>query len=114
MNLFGKKEPTAIQSSASSSAPISSPNADPCTDPTLIRAFDEFGRELFITEEQWRTSVLPGTLKSNWNHPDQLYGTIVGALKDGFLTDIVDAAEHLSHIDPVPARGTCMYGVALM
>jgi tetratricopeptide (TPR) repeat protein len=114
MRLFSKKEPAAAQSAAHSSAPVSSTNADPRTDPTLIRVFDEFGRELFITKEQWRTSVLPGTLKSNWNNPDQLYGIIVGALKDGFFADIVDAAEHLHRIDPVPARGACMYGVALM
>jgi len=114
MKLFGKNEPAATQSTASSSAPISSPNADPRADPRLIRVFDEFGRELFITKEQWRTSVLPGTLKSNWNSPDQLYGIIVGALKDGFFADIVDAAEHLYHVDPVPARGACMYGIALM
>jgi len=114
MKLFGKKEPAATQSTASSSAPVSSPNADPRAAPRLIRVFDEFGRELFITKEQWRTSVLPGTLKSNWNSPDQLYGIIVGALKDGFFADIVDAAEHLYRIDPVPARGACMYGIALM
>ena len=113
MRLFSKKEPAAAQSAAPSSAPVSSTNADPRTDPTLIRVFDEFGRELFITKEQWRTSVLPGTLKSNWNNPDQLYGIIVGALKDGFFADVVDAAEQLHSIDPVPARGACMYGVAL-
>jgi hypothetical protein len=48
MRLFSKKEPAAAQSAAPSPAPVSSTNADPRTDPTLIRVFDEFGRELFI------------------------------------------------------------------
>src|SRR5215831_20982963 len=100
MGLFSKKKPTdASQPIAGSSGPVSSTKSDPRTDPNLIRVFDEFGRELFITKEQWRKSVLPGTLKANWNNPDQLYGIIVGALNDGFRADIFDAARHLYEID---------------
>jgi tetratricopeptide (TPR) repeat protein len=115
MGLFSKKKPTgASQPIAGSSGPVSSTKSDPRTDPNLIRVFDEFGRELFITKEQWRKSVLPGTLKSNWNNPDQLYGIIVGSLNDGFHADIIDAAEHLYRIDLTPARGACIYGIVLM
>jgi len=53
-----------------------------------------FPAELFITiKEQWRMNVLPGTLKSNGTNPDQLYGVIVGALKDGFVADKLDGAQ---------------------
>jgi tetratricopeptide (TPR) repeat protein len=115
MGLFSKKKPTdASQPIAGSSGPVSSTKSDPRTDPNLIRVFDEFERELFITKEQWRKSVLPGTLKSNWNNPDQLYGIIVGSLNDGFHADIIDAAEHLYRIDSTPARGACIYGIVLM
>ena len=115
MGLFSKKKPTdASQPIADSSGPVSSAKSDPRNDPNLIRVFDEFGRELFITKEQWRKSVLPGTLKSNWNNPDQLYGIIVGSLNDGFQADITDAAEHLYRIDSTPARGACIYGIVLM
>lgn len=96
------------------SAPESAKNTSPGADPNLIRVFDEFGRELFITKEQWRTNVLPGTLKSNWNQPDQLYNIIIGSLNDGFQSDVLGAAQHLSSIDPNRARGACTYGVVLM
>ena len=106
MGLFGKKKAGAVpQSTADSSRPVSSAKLDPRTDPNLIRVFDEFGRELFITKEQWRKGVLPGTLKSNWNNPDQLYGIIVGSLNDGFHADIIDAAEHLDRVDSTSALG---------
>ncbi|HET6843942.1 MAG TPA: hypothetical protein VFK06_20040 [Candidatus Angelobacter sp.] len=82
--------------------------------PDYIRVYDQFGRELFIEKERWRKDVLPGNLKSAWNHPDQLYSVIVNALNDGFLADILHAAEHLYRTDPLPARGACVYGIALM
>lgn len=85
----------------------------PGSDPNLIRVFDEFGRELFITKEQWRTSVLPGTLRSNWNNPEQLYSIIVGSLNDGLDADVLGAAEHLHAIDPDHGRGACIYAIAL-
>ena len=96
-----------------SQAPVAPTNRDLRTDPNLIQVFDEFGREVFITKEQWRISVLPGSIKSNWNKPDQLYGLIVGTLKDGFFSDVLGAAEHLYRTDPVPSRGACTYGIVL-
>ncbi len=115
MGLFGKKKDAYTQSPTSkSSAPASPAIADPRTDPNLIRVFDEFGRECFITKEQWRTSVLPGTLKKNWDNPEQLYGIIVGTLNDGFFADVLAAAEHLWRIDPNHVRGTCAYGTVLI
>ncbi|UWZ81647.1 tetratricopeptide repeat protein [Occallatibacter riparius] len=83
-------------------------------DPNLIRVFDEFGRELFITKEHWRTSVLPGSLKSDWDYPDRLYDLIAGSLNDGLHADVLAAAEHLYRIDPKRDRGACTYGVVLM
>ena len=41
-------------------------------DPNLISVYDEYGRELFITKDTWRKDVLPGTLKDNWDTPDEL------------------------------------------
>lgn len=96
------------------SSGASNSKASPDADPSLIRVFDEFGREFFITKEQWRSNVLPGTLKSNWDHPDQLYSNIVGSLKDGFYADVLAAAQHLYSIDPSPARGACTYAIVLM
>jgi tetratricopeptide (TPR) repeat protein len=86
----------------------------PHNDPGLIRVFDNFGRELFITKEQWRTNVLPGTIQSNWDKPDQLYGTIVSALNDDFFTDVYAAAERLYQIDQNTGRAACLWGIVLM
>lgn len=111
---FGKKKTGAATKQARSGESASADKSSPETDPNLIRVFDEFGRELFITKEQWRTNVLPGSLQSNWNNPDQLYGIIIGSLNDGFFADVLDAAKYLYEIDPVTVRGACAYGIVLM
>jgi predicted Zn-dependent protease len=36
------------------------------------------------------------------------------ALSDGFVVEVLDAAKHLYQIDPIPARGVCVYAVVLM
>jgi tetratricopeptide (TPR) repeat protein len=87
--------------------------ADPSKDPNLIRVYDSYGRELFITKDQWRKNVLPGSLKANWNNPDQLYGVILGALNDGLRADVIAAAEQLFKIDTQPERGSCVWGIVL-
>jgi tetratricopeptide (TPR) repeat protein len=98
--------------------PVKNPPAkpatgDPAKDKNLIQVFDSYGREMYITKEQWRTNVLPGSIKSNWNNPDQLYGIIFGALNDGFRSDVVAASEQLYKIDHERARGTCVWGIVL-
>jgi tetratricopeptide (TPR) repeat protein len=112
MGFFGKKKPSPAPL-VPSQPTVSPTNADPRSDPNLIQVFDGFGRELFITKEQWRINVLPGSIKTNWNNADQLYGIIVGSLKDGFFSDLLGAAEHLYRTDPVRSRGACTYGIVL-
>ncbi|HZR19761.1 MAG TPA: hypothetical protein VFE51_20920 [Verrucomicrobiae bacterium] len=79
----------------------------------MIRVFDSYGREVFISKESWRHQVLPGTLKSHWNDPEQLYSVIAGALNDGFIADVLSAAERLHEIDPDSVRAACVYGIVL-
>src|ERR1041385_6714935 len=108
-NLFGRKE------NAPRPAPAPAPaSTDPAKDPNMIRVYDKYGRELFITKEEWRKNVLPGTIQSQWNNPEQLYGIILDSLNDGFRTDVVDAARQLYKIDPQPVRGACVWGIVLM
>lgn len=90
------------------------PPADPGNDPNLIRVYDKYGRQSFVTKETWRTEVLPGTIRTNWDNPDQLYNVIVGALNDGLRADILDAAEHLYKTDPERMRATNLWGIVLM
>ena len=82
--------------------------------PDAIRAFDQNGREVMVPRDEWRTNVIPGMLKEAWENPDQLYVVILNSLNDGFVAEMADAAQHLYEIDPIPGRGTCMWGILLM
>ena len=90
------------------------PPADPANDPNLIGVYDKHGRQLFVTKETWRTDMLPGAIRSNWDNPGQLYNVIVAALNDGFRADILKAAEHLYEVDPERLRATNLWGIVLM
>ncbi len=124
-NLFGKKKPEPSASPVVrphtpatlppiKDKPAPSTSVAPASNKEMIQVFDAYGREMLITKEAWRTSVLPGSIKSNWNNPDQLYGIILGSLKDGFRSDIIAATEQLYKIDTQPERGTCVWGIVLM
>ncbi len=89
------------------------PSLAPSTGPDLIKVFDSYGREMEMTRQQWRESVLPGMLKGEWDKPDQLYNVIVGALSDGFRSDVVKAAEHLFAVDRSNPRTVCLWGIVL-
>jgi tetratricopeptide (TPR) repeat protein len=80
----------------------------------MIRVFDEYGREMFITKQEWRKNVLPGILKKAWNQPDELYNVIVSTLNDGFRSDVIGAAKHLYKIDPDRSRSACVWGIVVM
>jgi tetratricopeptide (TPR) repeat protein len=84
------------------------------TPPATIRAFDQYGREVMVPREEWAANILPGMLKESWDNPDQLYGVILSNLNDGFVAELTEATAHLYEIDTVPARGACMWGIALM
>jgi tetratricopeptide (TPR) repeat protein len=107
MSIFGKlfknRDSSVQKDSATSSA------FDPANDPNLIRVFDNFGRESFISKVEWRTNVLPGALKSHWDKPDQLCETIITALNDGFVAEVDRAAERLYQLDPNSSRNVCVY-----
>lgn len=106
--LFKKDEPSAQKEQPAPSA------SDPAKDPNLIRVFDKFGREFFISKDEWRRNVLPGTLKSNWNDPDQLCEIIINALNDGFISDVGKAAERLYELNPSASRNVCVYAIVLL
>ena len=105
--LFGKK-------SKNLNASADSQKMDPAKDPNMIKVFDEYGRELFITKQQWRDNVLLGNLEKERDHPDQLYTLIVGAIQDGFAADVIPFAEHLNTIDPIASRGATILGIVYM
>ena len=79
-----------------------------------VRAFDQYGREVIVPREEWRTTVLPGMLKEAWDKPDQLYLLILNSLNDGFFAEVTEAAAHLFATDTLPARGACIWGIVLL
>ena len=103
--LFNKRDSSASSQNATASA------SDPANDPDLIRVFDKFGQEFFISKEEWRANVLPGALKSNWDKPDQLCEIIISALNDGFASEVDRAAERLYQLDPNSSRNVCVYAI---
>jgi hypothetical protein len=74
MGLFDRKKPVTAGPAPSATGGQSRSLSDLRSDPNFIPALDEFGREVFLTKEEWRTRVLPKTVKANWNNPEQLYG----------------------------------------
>lgn len=121
-NLFGKKKQEHRHRSPAPAAPLGTPiprrppnlpPIDPATDKNLIKVFDAYGREMFITRQQWRDSILLGNIEKAWDKPDDLFQLVFSALNDGFRSDVVDAAEQLYKIDPQHERGTCVWGIVL-
>lgn len=82
--------------------------------PNYIKIFDEFGRELFITKEQWRLNILTGQLQKDWDNADLLYNDIVTALQDEFFKDVDSASSRLMEIDNNLERCTTIRGIVLM
>ncbi|VGO17755.1 hypothetical protein PDESU_06357 [Pontiella desulfatans] len=114
MSLFrGKFGKGRKESTVRAGAKVSRPE-NPADDPNLIKVFDTYGREMFITREEWRDNILMGNIEKAWNNPDELYGLIVQSLRDEFVEEIVPASEQLHKIDPDPARGATILGIAYM
>jgi len=107
--LFGKNK-----SDSPASQDRMAPATNPAADPNLMRVYDAYGREMYITKDVWRTSVLPDAIKKQWDNPDQLYPVLVQALTDGFVKDIGSAIQHLYEIDPNHGRAACLWGIFLM
>lgn len=103
-SLFGKRAPTS---------PTSHPTPTDKT-PKLIKAYDNLGREIIVTEKDWRQHFLLPAIERAWNDPEALYSAAYSALEDGFFSEALNAAQRLSEIDPNPERGACLLGIALM
>jgi len=87
---------------------------NPAEDPNMIRVFDSYGRELFITREQWRDSILRDHLKKVWNDPDGLSSIITQSLHDKFFAEMLEPAKHLLKIDPKPERSATLLAVTYL
>jgi tetratricopeptide (TPR) repeat protein len=88
--------------------------AAPAATHDAITTHDEQGRQIMIPRAEWRDRVLHPQLKTHWNNPDALYGTILTALSDGFARELMTAAARLVEIDPMPERSHVTQGVVLL
>lgn len=79
-----------------------------------ITAYDEHGRQVVMSREEWRDKVLHPQLKQHWNTPDALYGAILTALSDGFAPELMTAAARLVEIDGLPERSHVTHGIVLL
>lgn len=108
--LFGRSKTDVPAPNREPSASV----ADPAKNPNLVRVYDAYGREMYITRDAWRTSILPDAIKKQWDNPGQLYSVLVQALADGFQKDIGPAVQHLYEIDPDHGRAACLWAIYLM
>lgn len=107
--LSGKKSRT--------STPVSSVHADaspPSDESELITVYDSYGREMKITRNEWRDSVLLPNLQQKWSDADELYSLIISGLNDGFVADLIPAAAQLVAIDGNPERSHVIQGIVLL
>lgn len=110
--LFGRKQPPARPAEP---APASAQTTgEPADAPPMVQAFDAYGRAILIPREEWRTKVLPGNLHAHWDDPHALYSLVLGAVEDGFHADVLEAADRLNGIDPIPERGATVLAIVLM
>ena len=100
-----KKAPTPADETATEPAPAPEER---------LTAYDAYGRAVSLTRDEYRTRVLPASLRKNWDNPPGLYSAIVQGLRDDFAADLLDASEHLVEIDPDPERATTARGIVLM
>lgn len=108
--IFGKKRSgKQLEASApTSKASGTQPSAE------MIRVYDDYGRELEMPKEEWRSKVLPTTIQNAWNDPERLYSVVASALGDGLFSDVLPAAQRVAELEPASPRGACVYGIALM
>lgn len=77
----------------------------------LIRVHDAYGRELFLSRQQWRELVLPAHLAKVRDEPAALAAAILQALRYGFAADVVEVAGHLARTDANAERGAVVHAV---
>lgn len=108
--------PTTMGGPASAPAPdrqVAGP-IDPANDPNMIKVFDAYGRELFITRDAWRDSVLKGTINKAWNDADQLASLTVQCLQDQFFEESLRTAKRLLELDGDAERSSVLLAIAYL
>jgi len=90
------------------------PGSKTTKDTDKVKVYDEYGREYYMTKEQWKNDVLIANLEKAKNNPDELYNLLFTALQDGFFEEGTKFAERLAQIDPDKSRGAIVLGIFYM
>lgn len=90
------------------------PSVNPATDPNMISVFDAYGRELFITRQQWRDNVLLGAIEKNWDNAEQLAGFIIQSLHDKFFEELIKPAERLLQLEEDSERSAVLLAIVYL
>lgn len=89
-------------------------SARPLRADNAVWVIDQYGRQLAMSVQEWRSGVLPHNLSSNWEAPDELARIIRLALEFGCATDVLPAARHLYEIDQDRPRAVFLLAETLM
>lgn len=103
-----------VPKDASGKSEATPKGANPVNEPDMIRAYDSYGREVYITKKEWRDKVLLGNIEQRWNDADQLYQLIFQALNDGFAEDMVRPARRLVELTPDAEHSAVMLAVVYL
>lgn len=109
--LIGKKRDGRV-TTADHSAPAAERSMT--RDDELLTVHDAWGREMHLSRQAWRESVLLPSLQQKWTDPEALYPLLVSGLKDGFEADLLPATEQFFRIDGLSERSHCLLGIVLL
>jgi tetratricopeptide (TPR) repeat protein len=110
----GAHAPEAPAAAPAGNAPEQAPQGAAPAKPDKIRAFDNFGREVLIPREEWRTNFLTKGFEEAGEDPDKLAFLVMKGVEDGFESDVLEHAKHLRDIDTNKERGWTILGIAYM
>lgn len=79
-------------------------SAEEKNEDNMIKIYDKFGREMYVTKQEWKKNILPNEIIKHWNDSDCLYGDIINAVTDGFASEVIPAAKRLFEIDTLKER----------
>jgi tetratricopeptide (TPR) repeat protein len=82
--------------------------------PATITVFDNDGRPIEISREEWRSKILPGRFRERWDNPDELANAISEALHDQFVAEALEPARRLHQIDPQVRRSAAILAATLL
>ena len=103
--LFGKKPSTAA---------VQKDTDGGVADEPLVKVYDKYGKEVYITRKSWVEQILPDALEESRDDPDQLYGILVDALEEGVSSTLISYGELLRRTDPNPVRGGTLLSIIYM